>query len=130
MAVREILDYVKDDGTNVIAEWLDSFPANERDKVKAKLDVRLNYLRTVATIRDDWMEKLEGEDDGIHEIKILYRNVQHRILSCEGPEPNQITMLFPATEHNDRLRPPGARRTAQQRSADIHIEERTVIHDY
>ena len=130
MALREILDYVKDDGTNVIADWLDSFSTNERDKVKAKLDVRLNYLRTVATIRDDWMEKLGGEDDGIHEIKILYRNVQYRILSCEGPGSSQITMLFPATERNDRLRPPGARRTAQERSADIHMEERTVIHDY
>ena len=130
MALRETLDYVGADGTNVIRAWLDGFSEKSRTKVKAKLDIHLGYIRTVPRIRNDYMEKLKGEDDGIYEIKISYRKVEYRILSCYGPNPGQITMLVPAIEQNDRLRPPGVRRTARERSADIHIAERTVLHDY
>lgn len=130
MALRETLDYVRADGTNVIRAWLDGFSEKSRTKVRARLDVRLDYIRTLPSIRNKYMEKLKGEDDGIYEIKVSYRKVQYRILSCYGPNPGQITMLFPATERNDKLRPPGARRTARERSADIHIAERTVLHDY
>lgn len=130
MAFRETRDYVEADDTNVIKAWLNSLPGKQRDKVKARLDILLHYIRSSAVVRDDWMEKLKGEDDGIYEIKLSHRNIAYRILSCYGPGPRQITMLFPATKHNDRLRPPGARNSARERSAHIHIAERTVPHDY
>ena len=131
MAFRETRDFVDANGNNVISEWLDGFPEDRRASVKGKLDNRLHYIRSAPRIRDDWMEKLEGEDDGIYEIKVSIGNVEHRILACYGPGAGQITMLFPAREQNDRLRPAGARRTARERAAMIADDpERTVLHDY
>ncbi len=129
MAQRQTLDYVDADGTNVIQAWLDGF-GRDRDKVKAKLDYRLNLIRSQAVIPDTIMEKLAGEADGIYEIKLMVNNVPQRILSCYGPGRGKVTMLFPATEHNDRLRPPGARATAYRRSQEIDEPGRTVLHDY
>jgi len=128
MANREIFDYVDARGGNVIETWLAGF-SRERPKVEARLDATLRYIRIVDRIRDDWMEKLEGGNDDIYEIKLEYRNVQYRLLSAYGPERHQITMLLPAIEQNDRLRPPSARATAYERSQYINLPRRVILHE-
>jgi hypothetical protein len=128
MVLREFWDYIDDSGTNVIAQWLNGF-GQRRAGMKAKLDVRLSYIGAASTIRKEWMEKLKGANDGIYEIKLSAWNIEYRILSCYGPEARQITMLFPAIEHNDQLRPPNARQTAGQRRAQIHLAGRVTQHD-
>jgi hypothetical protein len=112
----------------VIDEWLDGFGA-ERDIVEGKLHGRLRLIRATPTVQKKWMKKLQGKADGIHEITLKYRNVQYRILGSYGPQKGDVTMLFAAIEHNDKLRPPNARTTAYERSLQINQPGKVVAYD-
>lgn len=102
---------VRDDDT-VIDEW----ECTVRDKVKAKFDARLRFMRD-RTVREwpyDYAHQLKGTD-GIYEIKFEYDNIAYRPLFFIGPGEDELTVLVFCEESNDILRPKGCIATAERR---------------
>ena len=123
-------DYVDRRGRNAIKEWLGTVPS----EVKVKLNARLQHLRDEKVLMDTrFTEKLKGQGaEGLMEIKFEVGNVQYRPLAFYGPNPGEITIVFPAEERNDRFVPPGAVGTAQRRRHEVIAdpEGKSCSHDY
>ncbi len=123
------LDYVDDNGVNVIHSWLHGLSP----KARAKINVRIGWLSkgSVAFGMPNTRD-LVGECDGLFEVRVKYDKVQYRPLGYRGPREQTVTLLAGAKEVNDHLRPPGVCRTAINRTVRIEFdsERHTCEHDY
>jgi hypothetical protein len=114
------MDYLDERGTNPIQDWLHDVKQVPR-KGKAKIDRLLLQLagtelwvRPGASNLDDY--------PGIVEIRILWMNVQYRLLGFRGPGPRQFTLLEHAIEKDDKFVPPSAPSTATTRMSEVLAE--------
>jgi hypothetical protein len=115
-------------GRSVIEEWLQG----ASDDAQAKLDSRLLMLcqLELAIWKHDHAHQLHGECDGLFELKFRADRIAHRPLCCFGPRRREFTILLFATEHNNRLRPPGACASALARCVEITANpERARVYD-
>lgn len=88
-----------------------------RPKARAKLDMRMTYLRHQP--REKWVrEPYDTLRDGIGEVRFKAGAVWYRPLGFFGPGRNEFTFLLFATKTN-ALRPPNA--------IDIAVARRNVV---
>lgn len=118
------MDYLDERGTNPIREWL-ADPLQVPKKAKAKIDTILRHLAGQAR----WCRPLTSNLDdyqGLVEIRVLYMNVQYRLLGCWGPGREEFTILYPAKEVGGAFDPPNAPSIAQARREIILSDRRRV----
>jgi hypothetical protein len=106
-------DYKDERGINLIHEWLmdrREVPVKARAKIQRILLQLCGtplWTRPLASNLDDY--------DDIVEIRVLWMNVQYRLLGFRGPRERQFTILFPAKEVGGQFVPLAAPQTAQNR---------------
>ena len=112
--------YVAEDGKAVMEEWYESLPP----KAQAKLSTILEHMAdNHHTDRNsNHVFRLSGYK-GIYEIRCRIRNILYRPLGCFGPGKNEFTLLVPAREQGDQLKPKNAPEIALKRMAVILIEK-------
>jgi|SRR5580700_4942553 hypothetical protein len=115
----KVFGYVPPGGTqSVIADWVSVV---DDWRVLAKFDSRLLHLCQLP--RDKWKHDhahtLHGEGGDLFELLFNESRVAYRPLCTMLPERMAFAILFFATERNDRLRPPEAIATAQQRRMEL-----------
>jgi hypothetical protein len=114
--VWEVFGFVPPGGISVIAEWQGSGQSRAPDEALAKFHSRLHTLTQLN--RERWKHEhahvLHGNGDGLFELLFESRRIAYRPL-CTIIQRASFAVLLFATERNNRLRPPGAIETAQQR---------------
>lgn len=120
----KFLDYVNAQGGNEIREWIDSLDVK---RARIKIDVRLRDLQAVEQLRYPYVEKWVGEPD-VYEVRIVFGNVQYRLLGCYGPARREFTLLIGATMRDDKLDPRNAVEVAKTRMPLIKDRRRNCDH--
>ena len=109
--------YVSSDGDEEVADWYEAQPQG----VRAKFDRRLHDLRQLKP--NEWREpltkQLEGNCDGLVEIRFKADRVQHRPLGFYGPGRMEFTILLCAREVGDRFDPADACDRALRRRDEV-----------
>ena len=113
--------YLTNQGENVVSEWCRSVEDDEWLAFAFNMD----YLCGQPANRwgRPWAEKLHGECKGLVEIIFEVRNIQHRPLGYYSGE-MEFTLLFFATEVNNRFEPITACEIANRRRSDIETGRR------
>jgi hypothetical protein len=108
--------YVSADGKDRIRETYD----RKSKKKKARFRARLHLLAQIedAQWHAGYYKKLQGDGDGLWELRFEADNVQQRPLGFKLGD-HEFTILFWAEEINDRFVPPNACETALRRKADV-----------
>lgn len=119
MSLWTLKSYVGRDGVKVVKAWCDSVD----DTVWLAFAFHMDYLCGQAADKwgRPWAEKLHGECAKLVEIIFEVHNVQHRPLGFFSGE-MEFTILFFATEVNDRFEPPTACEIAQRRKAEVEAD--------
>ena len=127
------VDFVDENGTNRIKEWVESLPRSSRKQVKAKLTARIQYLAALTTLEGPYIKPLHGTYRNLMEIMLLVGRVQYRPLVCYGPGQREVTLLIGAEERGGHLKPSGAGDTALRRRALVLADterKRVCDHDF
>jgi len=124
MGYWEFMDFVDENGVNLIDAWLNDVGI----EVRERLDDRLRILEQHERLREPQVKLRQGLPVTILEIRFTVERVQRRPLACYGPGRGQVTILAGAYEKNDRLYPPGVETTAINRRALINEKERVTNH--
>src|SRR6185312_17540087 len=102
-------------GGDVVARWYSEI--EDQPKVRAKLDMRMTYLRQQP--REGWVrEPYDTLRDGIGEVRFKAGAIWYRPLGFFGPGRNEFTFLLFATK-TDEFNPSNA--------IDIAVARRAVI---
>jgi len=117
--------YLTPSGVDAIEEWYEAQPA----KLRAKFDTRLRYLQQQP--RSAWtrpyFDTLKGECAGLGEVRFEWGNVQHRPIGFFSGE-LEFTLVFVATERDDKFVPRTACETSQRRKREV-LSNRGRAHD-
>ncbi|HUD13822.1 MAG TPA: hypothetical protein VMQ56_09230 [Terracidiphilus sp.] len=117
------LDYIERNG-NPIRDWLEdkaSVPTKARAKIQRillQLAGTRSWTRPLASNLDDY--------PGIVEIRIRWMNTQYRLLGYRGPGEREFTLLFPATEKDDKFVPLNAPTIATNRMSIVQSDRSRV----
>ena len=122
--------YVFPNGEDEVAIWYGS----QSTKVRATFDRRLHDLQQMAPHewREPYTKQLEGNCDGLVEIRFKADRVQHRPLGFYGPDKLEFTIVLCAIEQGDRFDPLDACVIALRRKDEIARKLRVsrVIDDF
>jgi hypothetical protein len=113
--------FLKDKTTNVIADWLNGLPKEDR----AKIRTRINYLKTAQPPWPKTFCKKYVPYEKIYELLIQ----RYRPLGFFGPGAREFTLLIGAKEKGDKMIPKTAPETAESRRKLI-IEEEGYTNDF
>jgi hypothetical protein len=97
-----------------------SWYQGQTKKVRAVFDTRLKYLRDWPKWDMPRTRVLEGECDGLIEIRFFAENVQHRPLGFYGPLKLEFTIAFFATERGGKFYPRNSCGTALGRKSIVY----------
>jgi hypothetical protein len=118
MAVRwTFRSYVAPNGDVEVDRWHQAQGPN----VQGKFDRRLHDLQqmTPDEWRDPFTKQLEGDCDGLVEIRFKADRTQHRPLGFYGPGRFEFTIVFIAVERGDRFEPADACAIALRRKHEV-----------
>ena len=89
--------------------------------VQAAFDKRMQFLSQAPSQswREPFTKQLDGDCDGLVEIRFKADRVQQRPLGYYGPKRGEFTLLLWAVEKNDRFSPADACTTAIQRRNQV-----------
>jgi hypothetical protein len=90
--------------TDVVAEWLTAHSTGQFIKLRAKLDVRMAYLRDQPFWKDPFYHPLTNQE-GLGAVRFEYKNVQYRPLGFFGAGIRTFTFVYFATEKGDKYLP-------------------------
>ena len=128
------LDFVDENGTNRIKEWVESLPPSATKRVKAKLNAHILHLQAQTELAGGpYMTSLHGECANLLEIKLRVGRVQYRPLACYGPGQREVTLLFGAEERGGKLKPTSACSRALKRRELVLADtqrRRVCDHDF
>lgn len=118
-------DWVDGRGENTIRRWLSDQPL----KARLKLDAILRHLRLQERLGYP-LKKVKGYD-GVFEIVVESFKVQYRPLGGYGSQPKTFVLVLGAIEQNDRIQPPDAFASAEQRVGLLNTgAKNTCDHEY
>lgn len=122
------LDFVNDNGVNLVREWTQRMPPI----AKQRFTTRIELLEVTPVLQTaGYTTVLEGECDGLFEIKFTANRIQWRPLAYYGPGRRQVTILAGATEKGGRLMPRNACAMALARRDLVQSDRRYVCdHDF
>ena len=109
--------YVSPQGGEEVAQWYD----NQTPTVRAAFDQRLLTISQMqpSEWREPYTKQLEGECDGLVEIRFKADRVQHRPLGFYGPHRMEFTIALIAREIGGRFDPKDACEKALARKNDV-----------
>jgi hypothetical protein len=119
-----IKSFISERGGDVIEEWL----ANFSNDIKAEIETRLKYIKTLPILKRPYAKKLTGSKY-IFEIIIKYKNVQYRPLGFINPAAHEFILLIGAIEKGDKFEPRGALEIAERRRQQF-LEGRNNAREY
>ena len=117
-------NYLEPNGQNPVHTWLDSLPK----RAKARINVTIGMLEAMDRLEMPYARALKYDCAGLIELRIPCGNVQYRPLSCYGPGPRDVTILFGAIEKGSKFVPASACSTALTRKTHITTKGRTCDH--
>jgi len=98
--------------------WLDKeIDRGQRKGVEATIRTTLRFLRFAR--KDLWRPPHFRWFGDIGEIRSDYGNVEYRPLGCNGPDPDQFTILIGAYKKGKVWTPADARKTADKRRKEL-----------
>lgn len=125
----EIKSYVLDDGADVIESWFSQNSATRYVRLQVKLVTRMLYLRDQPT-PPQWVGPcfhfLSGAR-GIGAITLEVNNIQYRPLGFFGPNAQEFTFLYFATEKGGKYLPSGCVESAVSRSEIVKADPNRAI---
>jgi hypothetical protein len=110
--------YVFPDGAEAVALWYEA----QSVKVQAKFDQRLRNLRQMEPHEwrnETFSKQLDGNCDGLVEIRFKADRVQQRPLGFYGPWQMEFTIVFFATEIGGRFVPRNACAIGLERKNEV-----------
>ncbi len=124
-------EYVDRSEPGAITEWIAALPNAQRAAAKAALAARLLYLSAAkeGTWARPYWDMLRRTDE-IYEIRFKAKNIQHRVLSCYGPERHEVVMLIGAIEKGNKFEPGNVIGTAEDRKKLIREANHVTIYDF
>ena len=111
-------------GSDVVSDWFTTYAADRYASLRAKFDVRMNYLRQQPAWKDPHYHQLRGQD-GVGAVRFEVRNVQYRPLGFFGPGARTFTFVFFATEKNGKYLPKAGIEDAKRRMRQIETNVAT-----
>ncbi len=89
-------DYVENDGTNPILDWLNSLGL----KGRLKFNVTIDHLAATpkGEWRRPWVDTLTGDCDGFFEIRRTVARVEQRLIGFHHPISAEEIILEPLTK--------------------------------
>ena len=132
MAYWTFFNFVNESGENLIQDWISGLAPSAKLKIKTRLDAYLRNFQAMKALPGLPLTKmLDGEGDGLFEIRFKVKSVQYRPLCFYGPERSEITILMGAMEKNNKFVPLAACSIAQGRRALVMSKRRYVReHDF
>lgn len=99
-------------GRDTFQRWLEKeIDIGQRKGVEAAIRTTLRFLRFAR--KDLWKEPhFKWFSGGVGEVRSDYGNVEYRPLGCNGPGPDQFTIMIGAYKKQKVWTPHDARRTA------------------
>ena len=99
--------------------WLDNdLDQGQRKGVEAAIKTTLRFLRYAR--KDLWkVPHFKWFSGGIGEVRSDYGNVEYRPLGCNGPQPDQFTIVIGAYKKGTVWTPQEARKTALKRRKEL-----------
>ena len=101
--------------------WLEKdIDIGQRKGVEAAIKTTLRFLRFAR--KDLWREPhFRWFSGGFGEIRSDFGNVEYRPLGCDGPEPDQFTIVLGASKKGKVWTPQDARKTAEKLKKDLGL---------
>jgi len=124
--------FVDERGIDVIGKWRKDLPLGD----KARIRVRLAYMKTVKIWEPPLVKKLQGKKyDPIYEIRISGDKVEYRPLGFFGPGKHEFTLVIGARKKSGirgkpSWEPQDARETAKRRYELIQRDKSKYIGEY
>lgn len=99
--------------------WLDKeVDIGQRKGVETAIRTTLRFLRFAR--KDLWKEPhFKWFSEGIGEIRSDFGKVEYRPLGCNGPEPDQFTLLIGAKKKGSVWTPADAKKTAKKLKKEL-----------
>jgi len=121
-------DYLDDDGSNLIHEWLQSVP----NGAKVKLNKRLAYLE--ATPPGQWtrplVDTLDGHCKGLFEVRASLAGQQYRILGSHFGEDRRPTLLHCFIKDDDKVSDEDCNRALERKTkVTADPTKHRMVHD-
>lgn len=107
--------------TDVVSDWLATYAGDSYSRLRAKLDVRMTYLRDQPIWKDPFYHPLTGQK-GIGAVRFEYLNVQYRPLGFFGPGAKTFTFVYFATEKGNKYLPKNCLQEAINRMKAVNAE--------
>ena len=104
--------------TDVVSEWYALYSAAIHLPLRAKLDVRMNYLRDQPVWPDPLYHPLAGQE-GLGAVRFKVKNVQYRPMGFFGPGNRTFTFVYFATEKGDKYLPKNCFEEAKARMKHV-----------
>jgi hypothetical protein len=106
-------------GRDTFQRWLEKeIDQGQRKGVETAIKTTLRFLRF--TKRENWkVPHFRWFGSGIGEIRSDFGNVEYRPLGCNGPGPDQFTVLIGAYKKGKVWTPQDARKTAAKIRSDL-----------
>jgi len=106
-------------GRNTFERWLEKeIDQGQKKGVETAIKTTLRFLRFAR--KDLWREPhFKWFAGGVGEIRSDHGNVEYRPLGCNGPEPDQFTILLGAYKKGKVWSPRDARKTAARLCKDL-----------
>lgn len=113
---RPFRSFVSERRESTVHSWYQG----QTPKARAVFDTTLKYLRDRLKWDMPYARVLEGECDGLIEIRFKAEKVQHRPLGFYGPLILEFTIVFFATERDGEFNPPNSCATALGRKTIVY----------
>jgi hypothetical protein len=117
--------FLKDNGENVMDEWLETLPFEDQ----AKIEARITLLKATPIGITHYFDKYH-KSKNIYEIRINGNRVKYRPLGFQGPGKGVFTLLMGAKERDGKLVPNQAIRTAEQRCVLVMSNPGRYLDEY
>jgi hypothetical protein len=106
-------------GRDTLERWFDKeIDQGRRKGVETAIKTTLRFLRFAR--KDLWKRPhFQWFSGGIGEVRSDYGNIEYRPLGCNGPEPDQFTVLLGAYKKGKVWSPRDARKTAARLRKDL-----------
>src|SRR5579884_2960212 len=105
-------------GRDIFERWLEKeVDRGQRKGVETAIRTTLRFLRF--SRKELWREPHFKWFSEIGEIRSDFGNVEYRPLGCNGPEPDQFTIVIGAYKKGKVWTPANARKTAEDRRKEL-----------
>lgn len=112
--------------SDVVSDWLGIYGSDDFSRLRAKFDLRMQYLRDQPMWKDPYFHPLTNQQ-GIGAIRFEYLNVQYRPLGFFGVGARTFTFVYFATEKGGKYLPRACLDEAIKRMKEVKVDSSKAI---